>query len=287
MTDQPAFLWSKLAAAKWEDAWVERLAFLGPGRLAIFSLPGSRRIRIEAYALNQRDAARLTAAFGGRVRKTKGQAALLAGNETSAPLLIRDRLVVVRSSRAAKAAKAAARGHPARPLLIIPAAMAFGTGDHATTATCLRMVSDFAAAQDGVRWEALDLGTGTGILALAARLLGAAHCDAWDYDPACVRAVRENARLNQLRGAPAARVDVTAWIPSRQWDLVTANLFSDLLVKVSAKIAAAVKPGGRLILSGMLAPQAEETLAAFQSRGIGFQRVVKKGKWVTALSAAL
>jgi len=277
-----ALMWSKLASARWEDAWIERLLFLGPGRLAIFSVPGSRSIRLEAYALNRRDAGRLTAAFGGQVRKMKGVAALLAG-DPGPPLLIRDRLVVARSARAARAA---AREHPGRSLLIIPAAMAFGTGDHATTSTCLRMVCDFASAQNGVRWEALDLGTGTGILALAARVLGAARCDAWDYDPASVRAVRENARLNRLRGVPAARVDVTAWTPSRQWDLVTANLFSDLLVKVSGKIASAVGPGGRLILSGMLAAQAGETLAGFQARGITFQRVVRKGKWVSALGAA-
>ena len=80
-------------------------------------------------------------------------------------------------------------------------------------------------------------------------------------------------------------MDVTAWTPVRQWDLVTANLFSEMLIKVSARIAAALKPYGRLILSGMLAPQAEETLAAFQARGLEFQRVVKKGKWVTALCA--
>jgi ribosomal protein L11 methyltransferase len=148
------------------------------------------------------------------------------------------------------------------------------------------MVSDFAAKITGP-WEALDLGTGTGILALAARLLGAARCDAWDYDPACVRAARQNARLNRLRNVPVARVDVTAWTPARQWDLVTANLYSDMLLKVSAGIAAAVKPGGRLILSGMLAPQAAETLAAFRARGLDFKRVVKKGKWVTALGTCL
>jgi ribosomal protein L11 methyltransferase len=275
------FLWSKLASAKWEDAWVERLQFLGPGRLAIFMLPGSRRIRIEAYGLTTRDVARLVAAFGGQARKMKAVAALLAADQPVTPLLIRDRLVVVRSPRAARAA---ARTHPGRPLLIIPAAMAFGTGDHATTATCLRMVSDFAAEKAGP-WEALDLGTGTGILALAARLLGAARCDAWDYDPACVRAARENARLNHLRNVPVARVDVTAWTPVRQWDLVTANLYSDMLVKVSDRIAAAVKPGGRLILSGMLAAQAEKTLALFRAGGVEFQRVVKKGKWVSASGA--
>ncbi len=276
---QTTLAWSKLASAKWEDAWVERLRFLGPGQLAIFALPGSRRIRIEAYALSRRDAQRLVAAFGGTARKMKGAAALLAGNESDQTLLIRDSLVVVRTPRAAKAA---ARAHQGRPILVIPAMLAFGTGDHVTTATCLRMLCDFAAGRDGARWEALDLGAGTGILALAARRLGAARCDAWDFDPAAVRAVRENARANQLRGIAAARVDVTAWKPSRQWDLVTANLFSDLLVKVCANIAAAVKPGGRLILSGMLAPQAKETLAAFAARGIRFERVVKRGKWVSA-----
>jgi ribosomal protein L11 methyltransferase len=273
------FVWTKLGAAKWEDAWVERLQFLGQGRLAIFMLPGSKRIRLEAYGLSAREVTQLVVAFGGQARKMK--AFLPKPDDTAAPLLIRDRLVVVRSARAAKAA---GRAYPGRPLLIIPAAMAFGTGDHATTATCLRMIADFAAEQSG-RWEALDLGAGTGILALAARRLGAARCDAWDYDPACVRAARENVRINGLRGVPVVRVDVTQWTPGRKWDLVIANLYSTMLVKVSGKIAGAIKRDGRLILSGMLAAQAEETLAAFRARGVGFERVVKKGKWVTAIGA--
>ena len=269
------FCWRRLASAKWEDAWVERLRFLGPARLAIFAVPGSRSIRIEAYALDKREAGRLVAAFGGQVRKMRLPAQLSAA--PGPPLVIRDRLVVVSSRKAAK--------YPDRAVLIIPAAMAFGTGHHATTATCLRMVADFAAAQRGRRWEALDLGTGTGILALAARRLGAARCDAWDFDPVCVRAARGNARLNGLRGVPAARVDVTAWTPARQWDLVTANLFSTVLISSSAAIAAAVRPGGRLVLSGMLAPQAEETLEAFRRHGLRFHRTVTRGKWVTALAS--
>jgi ribosomal protein L11 methyltransferase len=277
----PQFLWSKLASAKWEDAWIERLQCLGPGRLAVFSLPGSRRIRIEAYGLKSREAARLVATFGGQARKMKSPATPRIAAHP-APLLIRDRLVVVRSPAAAKAA---ARRHPGRPLLVIPAAMAFGTGDHATTATCLRIVSDFASSRNGLRWEALDLGTGTGILALAARRLGAARCDALDNDPACIRATRQNARLNNLRNVPVSRVDVTAWTPARHWDLITANLFSEMLIKISPQIAAALKPDGRLILSGMLAPQADETLSAFQTSGLKFQRIVKKGKWVTALGS--
>jgi ribosomal protein L11 methyltransferase len=272
------YLWSKLASAKWEDAWVERLQVLGPGRLAIFSLPGSRRIRLEAYGLSRREAARITGAFGGQMRKMKASRAAVSTREPP-PLLIRDRLVVVRSARTARSAE---RSYPGRAVLIIPAAMAFGTGDHATTSTCLRLVTDFAASQDA-RWEALDLGAGTGILALAARLLGASRCDAWDYDPACIRAIRENGRVNGLRNVPAARVDVTAWRPTRQWDLVTANLFSEVLVKTSRQIIRAVKPGGRLILSGMLAAQADDALAVFGARGVAFERVVRRGKWVTAI----
>jgi ribosomal protein L11 methyltransferase len=256
------------------------LQFLGQGRLAIFALPGSRRIRLETYGLNRSAAARLTAAFGGQLRKMKPGAYQTAGIEPR-PLLIRNRLVVVRS---AKAAKAAARTHPGRPVLVIPAAMAFGTGDHATTSTCLRMLCDFAATREAGSWEALDLGTGTGILGLAARLLGAGRCDAWDYDPACIRASRENARLNAIKRFFPARVDVTTWTPTRQWDLVTANLYSEVLVKVTAPIASSIKPGGRLILSGMLAAQAVPTLAAFKARGLKFDRIVKRGKWVTALS---
>jgi ribosomal protein L11 methyltransferase len=277
-SSKSALTWSKLAAAKWEDAWVERLLFLGPSRIAIFGLPGARRIRIEAYALDKREAARLTTAFGGTVRKSRDVAAMIAANDASPPLLIRDRLIVVRAKRDAASAT---RAHPGRPILVIPAAMAFGTGDHVTTATCLRMLCDFAAGRAGVRWEALDLGAGTGILALAARLLGASRCDAWDYDPASVRSIRENAKLNGL-GVSAARVDVTAWTPARQWDLITANLFSDLLTRSAAKIAGALKPGGRLILSGMLAAQASETLKAFEARGIRLDRAVKRGKWVSA-----
>jgi ribosomal protein L11 methyltransferase len=274
------YLWSKLGASKWEDAWIERLQFLGPGRIAIFSLPGSKRIRIEAYGLNSRDAAKLVKTFGGQTRPMK---AIVTKEEALPPLLIRDKLIVVRSK---KAADEAACKYPGRPTLIIPAAMAFGTGDHATTSTCLRMISDFAETAPA-RWEALDLGTGTGILAFAARVFGAARCDAWDFDPACVRATRENARINNIRNVPAARVDVTEWTPARQWDLVTANLYSTMLVRVADKIRAALKPNATLILSGMLAAQAPETLAVFRKHGIEFKRVVKRGKWVTAFGSGV
>jgi ribosomal protein L11 methyltransferase len=275
----PPLIWSKIATSKWEDAWVERLQFLGP-RVAIFALPGSRRIRIEAYALNRTEAAKLLKTFGGQTRPMKNAAAYIKNPETP-PLLIRDRLVVVRS---AAAARKAARQYPSRPILIIPAAMAFGTGDHATTSTCLRMMCDLAEKHPQP-WEMLDLGTGTGIIALTARLLGAKRCDAWDFDPACVRATRENARVNALKNVPATKVDVTAWTPGRQWDVVAANLYSDLLDKVAPKIVSAIKPGGTLVLSGMMAKQSEGTLAAFKKLGVRFARVVKRGKWVTALGS--
>lgn len=272
-------VWCKLASAKWEDAWVERLQFLGPTRLALFLLPDAKRVRIEAYALTEREGARLVRTFGGQLRQMKKTLPAQAEAKLR-PLVIRSRLVVVRSERAAKAA---ARQYPGRAVLAIPAAMAFGTGDHATTSTCLRLLCDAAAGQPP-GWEMLDLGTGTGILALAGRLLGAARCDAFDFDPACIRATRENAKRNGIRQVAVKRVDVLEWTPARQWGVVTANLYSEVLLKACPKVCETVRAGGRLILSGMLAGQAEETLRAFTAQGVKFQRVTKRGKWVTALS---
>ena len=88
---------------------------------------------------------------------------------------------------------------PERPVLLIPAGMAFGTGDHATTATCLRFLADVADSLAGKPWEMLDLGTGSGILALAARVLGAKRVEAGDFDPDSVRTAKESATRRTVR----------------------------------------------------------------------------------------
>ena len=265
-------VWRKLGAAKWEDAWVERLTGFAD-RLAITSLPGAKTIRLEVFQLNKREATSLHKMFGGTVAPQKKWAPT-ASAAPRPPIRVRGKLAVVSSEKERAALKDSV------PALLIPAGMAFGTGEHATTATCLRLLADVSAELTGQRWEMLDLGCGSGILALAARLLGAAKCLAGDFDPHAVRVTKENIRANALRGVIAQKLDVRSWRPPRTWQVVAANIYSGILVEVAPVIAAAVAPGGRLVFSGILRTQEEEVLAAFRASGLRIDRIVRKGKWV-------
>ena len=264
--------WRKLTSAKWEDAWMERLQCVGATRLVVVRLPSRKSLRIEAYALTRKEADALERQFGGQIREIKDKP--VSEPVARKPLAIRDRLWVTDSPETAQTLD------DSRPVLIIPAAMAFGTGDHATTASCLRLLCDVAEAQSGP-WDFLDLGTGSGILAIAARKLGARKVEGCDFDPHAVRTAKANVALNHAGPIPIRKQDVLQWTPPRTWDVVAANLFSQVLIQASPAIAAAVRPGGALILSGILLIQEKEIVAAFQKLGFTFQNVVRKGKWVT------
>lgn len=264
------YTWKKLASAKWEDAWVERLAFIGPTRLAITSLRGSRSLRLAAYGLSRREAEEIVSAFGGqsapqRVDFIRVQA------QPRPPIRVRNRLLIVDRTGLEE---------PGKRTLVIPAGMAFGTGDHATTSSCLRRLCDVSRGLED--WEMLDLGTGSGILALAARALGARRVEAFDFDPAAIRIARENLALNHLDRVTFHRLDVTRWTPSKRFQVVAANLFSEVLISAAPAIVSAVTPGGALILSGILRHQEGETLRAFTTGGLATERVVRKGKWIAA-----
>ncbi len=269
------FVWRKLSAAKWEDVWQERLGWLGQ-RLVIFMFGTFKTIRIEAHQLTRAEADELTREFGGEVLRAKPLTRRDLEPAPRPPLVVRGRLVVVGSPAARK--REACRNVPC---IVIPASLAFGTGEHATTATCLRMLADAAGRQNG-EWEALDLGTGSGILAFAARLLGARKVEAADFDPTAVRVAKANAKLNGVDRVTIKRADVLKWRPARTWEMVTANVYGPILIEAAPQIAAAVAKGGTLILSGILAEQADDVMKAFRKQGIRINRVVRKGKWVTA-----
>ena len=119
------------------------------------------------------------------------------------------------------------------PQLIIPAAGAFGTGEHATTAMSLRLLEEITRNLPP-GWRLLDAGTGTGILALAARRLGASEVLGLDNDPRAVAHARQNARLNRISRARFIAADLLRWKPSARYEVVTANLFSELLIAAIA-----------------------------------------------------
>ncbi|HEX2747339.1 MAG TPA: 50S ribosomal protein L11 methyltransferase [Verrucomicrobiales bacterium] len=276
------YVWSKLSAAKWEDAWEER--FHGPLRtgLAITRLPGGRTIRVEVYCERRSDAARIQKEFGGQIRELKQQNWAAKAAESLRPVMIRNTLIITHSTEAAEKMRAA---YPERKVLCIPGEMAFGTGDHATTATCLRLLADYAEAKKraGQPWSLMDLGCGTGILAIAAALLGAKPVEGFDFDPAAVKVANKNSKANGSRGLKFTRDDVTTWKPARQYDVVAANIFYDVLTLSFDRIAAAAKPGGMVIVSGILHTQADSCLAAGRKAGLKFEKPCHKGKWVTAV----
>lgn len=143
--------------------------------------------------------------------------------------------------------------------LLLDPGLAFGTGTHPTTALCLEWLD----GQDLTGCNVIDFGCGSGILAIAALLLGAPQAIGADIDPQALDASRDNASRN---GIDPARfpVHLPADLPQQPAEVVVANILAGPLVSLAPQITGLVKAGGRLALSGILAEQAEEVRAAYE-----------------------
>lgn len=278
MSEAQHYTWRKLGSAKWEDAWVERLRWVSD-RLAITSLAGAKTIRLEAFQLTKAQAERLREGFGGVVTLQKAQR--MVGQAPRAAIRVRSDLIVASSDQERDKLM---KQFPKRKVLVIPAGMAFGTGDHATTSSCLRFLVDVSKKMGAEPWEMLDLGCGSGILAIAGRAFGAKRALAGDFDPDAVRIAKENVRANGLTGMAVQKLDVLNWQPPRTWDVVAANLYSSLLIEAAPCIAAACAKGGRLIFSGILRTQEAEVLPVLKKAGFEVTDVTRKGKWIAGMA---
>ncbi|HRI14816.1 MAG TPA: 50S ribosomal protein L11 methyltransferase, partial [Verrucomicrobiota bacterium] len=147
----------------------------------------------------------------------------------------------------------------------------FGTGQHATTRFCLEQLV-MLRRSDSVQ-SLLDAGTGSGTLAISAAKPGYTLVEAFDFDAAAVRTATENCALNGLNSVNLKRLDLTR-LPRRsrvKFDVVCANLLADLLVAERRRLRARIKPGGAIILAGILATQFQDVERAFAE--IGFRRL--------------
>jgi ribosomal protein L11 methyltransferase len=163
--------------------------------------------------------------------------------------------------------------------LRIEAGAAFGTGHHGTTVGCLAAY-DALIKRRAFR-HVLDVGAGTGVLAIAAARTGAALAVGTDIDPVSVEVARENAKLNQARVRFAladglAHPQVRAAAP---YDLVFANILARPLIELAQPIRRAIKPKGTAILSGLLRGQARAVLAAYRARGFALERRLNRDAW--------
>jgi ribosomal protein L11 methyltransferase len=174
--------------------------------------------------------------------------------------------------------------------LEIDAGRAFGTGQHETTSGCLEAISRMKA--QGLSFaNLLDLGTGTGLLAFAAlRLWPAARAIASDIDPVAIEVARENAGVNQVRLgrargqvelAVAAGLDHPRLRGRAPFDLILANILAGPLIGLAPSVAAALAPGGRLILAGLLDSQAEAVADAYRRHGLMLTGRTDRGEWPT------
>jgi ribosomal protein L11 methyltransferase len=152
------------------------------------------------------------------------------------------------------------------PVILIQPSMGFGTGHHASTRLCLRLLQEMRLAGKSV----VDVGTGSGVLAIAASLLGAAAVAGVDFDPDALSNARENLELN----SPAARVDFREHDLSSgsagfsgAFDLVLANLTGGLLCRSADALAAFARPGAALIASGFQMQELEEVTAGLRAAG--------------------
>ena len=150
--------------------------------------------------------------------------------------------------------------------VVIPAGLAFGTGQHATTSGCLGVL-DGLKRRGKVFRNVLDLGTGTGLLAFAAaRLWPAARLTASDIDPVSIEVVRENAAVNDIKGLKLVVADGLTnrdLVRRAPYDLVIANILSQPLIDMAPWVAASVAPGGTLLLAGLLDTQAKAVTRAY------------------------
>ncbi len=175
------------------------------------------------------------------------------------------------------------RSHESTPphlvRLLVDAGPAFGSGRHETTQGCLRLLEEIA--REGRPRRILDLGAGSGILALAAAQLWKRPVVATDVDPVAVRTTRRNAKRNRCLPRIDARSGggLDPVLRDRRFDLVMANILAGPLAELAPAMRRAVAPRGRLILSGILSGQENRVLCRFRAAGFRLERRLVKGSW--------
>lgn len=162
------------------------------------------------------------------------------------------------------------------PLIIDPG-MAFGTGHHETTRSCLVLMERYAGSVKPERF--LDLGTGTGLLAMAALSLGFRTAVGVDTDPLAIEASRGNSALNKAEKIELLEGGIDQC--KGEFDMIAANLISGTLVHLSGEIASRLAPAGIVIMSGILRGQDDEVVAAAKTSGMDCIERLVDGKWVS------
>jgi ribosomal protein L11 methyltransferase len=264
------YLWRKHATNDWLREKSDALIARSGGALATIERPGKARTIVEVSCATRTEAVQLQDQFGGIIEKLASDwFQQFAKRTRSKPLRIGSRLLVGRT--------------PGPNTIVIPAEAAFGTGEHATTAMCLRMLERITRKLPR-GWSMLDAGTGSGILAIAGSRFGATRIVAIDNDPLACATARRNARRNRIRNIEFRTGDVVKQKLRGKFDIITANLFSELLVAALPAWLPTLAEEGRLILSGVLRSQETTLMTALRRHGCRTAEIKRRGKWIAVLA---
>jgi ribosomal protein L11 methyltransferase len=169
------------------------------------------------------------------------------------------------------------QGKENEKVIVMDPGMAFGTGHHATTALSLQLLQ--GALHESSNSSVLDVGTGTGILGMAAALFGASQVLAIDNDPEAVRAAQENCTRNRLQELMTVEITALASLPA-PFSLVVANIVHDALLELAPDLVRLTAPGGQLILSGILiGPQVTSIIGCFNTLGFSLKQQEQSKEW--------
>jgi len=265
------YIWRKRPGARWLRDRNEELTLRFGSTLALVERPGSERVLLEISCRKREQARELLREFGGSVEKLPSDwLQYSVKRNRSKPLRIGSRLVITSSP---------ARKDVSKLALVIPAEAAFGTGDHATTAMCLRLLERITRDLP-LGWSMLDAGTGSGILAIAGSYFGAGRVLALDNDSLACATARRNAIVNGVSNIEFLTGDILKRKLTGKFDIITANLYSDILIAALPVWGRNLAPGGYLILSGILRSQETMVVRALRQHGFSASEIRRRGKWI-------
>lgn len=271
------YRWHKFVPSQWLMRCEATLQEQTNNGLVVIQSPNRKRLRLEVASASQQIIKSLLARFGGEVETLpRNWRDRYAASATIKSLRIGTRLTI-HSTRTSKRVKL----RSARQL-IIPAGGAFGTGDHPTTAMCLRLIERVSRPWPG-GWKMFDAGTGSGILALAARCFGARNVSAIDSDPKAIAVAKANARANRIDGIRFRLGDATRLQQQTMFHIIAANLYAGLLIAALPAFERTLRPCGLLILSGILREQEQSILRALRKTKMTVFEIRRRGKWIALL----
>ncbi|MDF1862485.1 MAG: 50S ribosomal protein L11 methyltransferase [Verrucomicrobiales bacterium] len=279
------FRWSKFVDEDRLDEWEIRLIAAEVAFTA--DKPVNRkRWQLSSYVLTRGEADLLRARYGGGVNEVYPHDWQPSAEEGIPFILkVRDRLVITEAANG-PVLDALVEQFRDRIVLSFPPQLAFGTGGHPTTAGCLRFLSDIAKERAGRDWSLIDLGCGSGILAIAAAKLGASRIVAVEIDDVALKFAIQNAErhgvADRIEFVEGDAIPLLRGEGSASFDVIAANLFSTLLVELLPNFPEGLNQNGDFVISGFLTSQTREILEAAQKSGLQLDDYLRRGKWVAA-----